>query len=106
MTSLTEIKVGTLNLYPAFGPFVTEYNVEHYGAGSAVVSAKSFDDDATLSYKFTRLSGGGQISWNAATNTVTWPNNTYYMQAKVDITVTSGNNSRKYTVWLDNAIEA
>lgn len=92
--------MGSLSLYPAFGPFVTEYSVEHEGAGSAIVTATPYTTEADVSYHFVSANYG--ISYNTHTRTVTWDNADFYRSAKMEITVTHDGVSTTYFVWLDN----
>ena len=100
--TLSELKVGSLILYPSFDPFKAEYTVEHEGAGSAVVTATPVTPEAVVNYRFLVYSGYFGIDWNVNNKTVTWDNADFYHAAKLEITVTHDGTSMAYSIWLDN----
>ena len=79
---------------------MTEYRVEHEGAGSETVSATATSSGATITYLFTRMAGASGISYGS--NRVTWDNQDYADQAKLEVKVRMEGQTNTYTVWLDN----
>ena len=111
---LRKLSLGTLKLYPAFDPAVTEYYAVAYGNRTASLTAVAAQSGAALAYEAVADEGTGTGAVNGATcrffksESATAAGGKLYakdgkLYNKVTVTVTSpdGRNSTPYTIHVE-----
>lgn len=84
--SLSNLTIGSISLSPAFGSDVTEYTAATSNATNTITATLNDDTaGAVITVNGDSLTNGGSASWETGENTV-------------NITVTKGTSSKKYTV--------
>lgn len=84
--SLSALTIGSINLSPTFDADVTEYTAATTNATNTITATLNDDTaDAVITVNGDSLTNGGSASWETGENTV-------------NITVTKGTSSKKYTV--------
>ena len=84
--SLSDLTIGSISLSPAFDADVTEYTAATSNATNTITATLNDNTaDAVITVNGDSLTNGGAASWETGENTV-------------NITVTKGTSSKKYTV--------
>lgn len=84
--SLSDLTIGSISLSPAFDADVTEYTAATSNATNTITATLNDNTaDAVITVNGDSLTNGGSASWETGENTV-------------NITVTKGTSSKKYTV--------
>ena len=84
--TLSALTIGSVNLSPAFNADVTEYTATTSNATNTITATPNDDSaDVVVIVNGDSLTNGGSASWETGEN-------------KVNVTVTKGASSKKYTV--------